>query len=284
MLILAGTLPIEGLEVVEAEARLINNQIAIANYTFPINRGTASLIASSCMVCEQYGLDRPWCMVSGDIGRGDGSAKLYRHLQRAVPAMKPAVAAFHYIMPDWHHHDEVFKEIQKMENKPILIADAGFMYVAKMSGFAPGYDVFTPDLGELAFLADDEAPHPFYTRGFIFHMEDKVEKLIEMAYNTGGAAKYLLVKGKKDYIYKNNSILYQVEEPDISELEAIGGTGDTITGIAAALIYKGMPIAEALKIAAMANRIAGEFANPTPATQIEEIIGMIPAALDEVMN
>jgi len=45
-----------------------------------------------------------------------------------------------------------------------LIADAGFMYAAKMSGQASKYDLFTPDVGELAFLADEEAPHLFYTR------------------------------------------------------------------------------------------------------------------------
>jgi hypothetical protein len=32
---------------------------------------------------------------------------------------------------------------------------------------AAQFDLFTPDVGELAFLADEEAPHPFYTRGFI---------------------------------------------------------------------------------------------------------------------
>jgi ADP-dependent NAD(P)H-hydrate dehydratase / NAD(P)H-hydrate epimerase len=52
-----------------------------------------------------------------------------------------------------------------MNRRPILIADAGFMYAAKMSGQAACYDFFTPDVGELAFLADEMAPHPFYTRG-----------------------------------------------------------------------------------------------------------------------
>ncbi len=33
----------------------------------------------------------------------------------------------------------------------------------------PADDLFTSDVGELAFLADEEAPHLFYTRGFILH-------------------------------------------------------------------------------------------------------------------
>jgi len=40
-----------------------------------------------------------------------------------------------------------------------------------MSGNAQSFDLFTPDAGELAFLADEEAPHPFYTRGFCFRMK-----------------------------------------------------------------------------------------------------------------
>ncbi|MFO7970579.1 MAG: sugar kinase, partial [Desulfobacterales bacterium] len=61
-----------------------------------------------------------------------------------------------------------------MDPRPTLIADAGFMYAAKMSGLSEAYELFTPDAGELAFLADEEAPHPFYTRGFILHEENLI--------------------------------------------------------------------------------------------------------------
>ncbi|MCX8012626.1 MAG: sugar kinase, partial [Desulfobacterota bacterium] len=177
-------------------------------------------------------------------------------------------------------HDEFILTIRSLKQKPILIADAGFMYVAKMSGFAMDYDIFTPDLGELAYLADAEAPHPFYTRGFIFHMEDRVEELIKMAYKEGNAAQFMLVKGKTDYICRQGKILQKIDRPDIPELEAIGGNGDTITGMIAALVYKGLTKEKALEISAKANRIAGRLAHPTPATQISEIIARIPEALD----
>lgn len=84
-----------------------------------------------------------------------------------------------------------------MRPQPLLIADAGFMYAAKMSGQSEAYDLFTPDAGELAFLADEEAPHPFYTRGFILHEENHVPELIARAYAHKNAAKHLLIKGKK---------------------------------------------------------------------------------------
>ena len=63
------------------------------------------------------------------------------------------------------------------------------MYAAKMSGQAASYDLFTPDAGELAFLADETAPHPFYTRGFILHENNKIPDLINRAYSHKNAAK-----------------------------------------------------------------------------------------------
>ncbi|MEA2039117.1 MAG: hypothetical protein U9N82_04730 [Thermodesulfobacteriota bacterium] len=44
------------------------------------------------------------------------------------------------------------------------------------------YDLFTPDVGELAFLADEAAPHPFYASGFILHQEKRIPDLIKRAY------------------------------------------------------------------------------------------------------
>ena len=80
------------------------------------------------------------------------------------------------------------------------MADAGYMYVAKMSGYAASYDLFTPDVGELAFLADEKAPHPFYTRGFLLHEEERVPELILRAYHHENAARHLLVKGRCDRV------------------------------------------------------------------------------------
>ena len=87
-----------------------------------------------------------------------------------------------------------------MPTRPTLVADAGFMYVAKMAGDAPFFDLFTPDAGELAYLADEKAPHPFYTRGFILHEENLIPDLIKRAYRHHNAASYLLVKGVEDFI------------------------------------------------------------------------------------
>jgi len=171
-----------------------------------------------------------------------------------------------------------------MKCKLCLIADAGFMYVAKASGQASFYDLFLPDLGELTFLADDKASHPAYTRGFLTTLEDDPVKLIERAYNTHNAASHLCVKGKTDYICANGKIVERVEKPVIEELEAIGGTGDTITGITSALIHHGFSLVEACRIACKVNRKAGQLTIPTPATQIAEIIAALPQALEEIVR
>ena len=88
---------------------------------------------------------------------------------------------FHYLQPDVDWHNKVLFAVETMQQRPILIADAGFMYAAKMSGQSECYDFFTPDVGELAFLADELAPHPFYTRGFILHENNNITDLIHQA-------------------------------------------------------------------------------------------------------
>ncbi|MGE4561119.1 MAG: NAD(P)H-hydrate dehydratase, partial [Desulfobulbus sp.] len=217
------------------------------------------------------------------IGRGEGSRNLYQFLTQHVHEFDDLeVLTFHYLQPDVDWHNKVFFALEAMARRPMLIADAGFMYAAKMSGQAGGYDFFTPDAGELAFLADEMAPHPFYTRGFIFHQKDKVEDLIHQAYRHDNAATHLLVKGSTDYIVHNDQVVAKVESPSFPAMEAIGGTGDTLTGLLTALCGSGFAPLEAAVTAARANRLCGFFSHPTPATQVCELVQVIPQALAKV--
>lgn len=163
--------------------------------------------------------------------------------------------------------------------KPVLVADAGFMYVAKMSGYADAYDLFTPDAGELAFLADEKAPHPFYTRGFLLAADEDIPSLVERAYQYGNAARFLLIKGKVDHLVEGGRFLGDVSEPQVAALEPIGGTGDLVTGLVTGLLAGGMEMPQACLTAARASRITGLLANPTPATQIAELLPFLPEAL-----
>jgi ADP-dependent NAD(P)H-hydrate dehydratase / NAD(P)H-hydrate epimerase len=283
MLAIVGTVPDPAVPVLMGEATIEYQKVVVGKRRFPINRGTPALLAAAIQVCQVLGEPLPVACLVGDIGLGDGSRQLYRFLAQEIGHLQFGVIGFHYLQPEVDWHNRVIFAIEEMAKRPVLIADAGFMYAAKMSGEASAYDLFTPDIGELAFLADEEAPHPFYTRGFIIHKEHQ-EELIKRAYQFQNAAKHLLVKGSRDYIACKDGILNIIDQPAAEAMEAIGGTGDTLTGIVAALINYGMNVGEASFKAAKINRIAGANAMPTPATQIAEIIEQIPRSVREIIH
>jgi len=283
MLLVVGTVPQADFPLMEGTAALAGGRLLLADREIPVNRGTAALLAAAVKTSKHVRQPSPCACLAGDIGTGEGSRRLYEYLADTLPARECAVICFHYLQPDVDWHNRVLFAIQDRNPRPLLIADAGFMYVAKMSGQAAEYDLFTPDVGELAFLADETAPHPFYTRGFILQEDNKVPDLIARAYAHQNASRYLLVKGKTDYLADSQGILATVSEPGIEALEPIGGTGDTLTGIAAALMAAGQDLEAAAVLAAKANRLAGLLARPTPATQVGDIIEHIPQALAELL-
>jgi hypothetical protein len=284
MLAVVGTIPDEELPLVAGPVTIDGRFLVIQGRKVPISRGTAGLLAAAATCLEVLQKPAPFAFLAGDIGRGQGSSRLYEYLTLNLGQYQFSTLTFHYILPivDWHNR--VLFAVQEMAERPRLVADAGFMYVAKMSGQAPEYDLFTPDAGELAFLADEEAPHPFYTRGFILHEDNQVPELIARAYAHDNAARHLLVKGRKDYVATKEGIIATIAEPVTEALEPIGGTGDSLTGIVSALIAAGFDIVPAAILAARVNRVAGYLAHPTPATNLREIVNQIPAALELVLK
>jgi hypothetical protein len=284
MLCVAGTVPVADFPLVEGEVRLHGDQLRIGMSTIAVNRGTPALLAAAVKAAEVQGRPMPFAYLVGDTGTGKGSRHLYAHLVDVLPRTVFQTITFHYLQPIVHWHKRLQEVFRELKPRPRLIADAGYMYMAKMSGKAGDYDLFTPDVGELAFLADEEAPHPFYTRGFILHEDNRVPDLIARAYKHGNAARYLLVKGQTDYLADAGGILEKVDSPAEEELEAIGGTGDTLTGLVSALIDGGKDVNGAAVAAMRINRLAGCYARPTPATQVLEIIDQIPRAYREVLG
>jgi NAD(P)H-hydrate repair Nnr-like enzyme with NAD(P)H-hydrate dehydratase domain len=260
------------------------HDISVDGQVLDINRGTVAMMASAVAVCREYGLEPPTAMIAGDIGTRRGSVQIYEYLAQNLSMDDVNVLTLHYIMPDITRNKKFLDHIDTVDQRPVLIADAGAMYVAKAGGDAQRYDVFTPDLGEMAFLADEKAVHPAYTRGFIFHMEDDVPQLVQRAHEQKNTARTIFVKGKTDYICQEGKILEEISTPIIEEMEPIGGTGDMITGMISALIYAGKSPLDACRIAGRVNRKAGELSRPTPATQVKDIIAHIPNALNEVLE
>ena len=244
-----------------------------------VQRGTPALLGTTLLTCETLGVEPPTALLAGDIGNGDGSRKLYSRLAASPSLSGVRGITFHYLFPDLDGHNRVLMALEETDPKPVLVADAGFMYVAKMSGYADAYDLFTPDAGELAFLADEKAPHPFYTRGFLLAADEDIPSLVERAYQHGNAARFLLIKGKVDLLVEGGRFLGDVSEPQVAALEPIGGTGDLVTGLVTGLLAGGMEMPQACLTAARASRITGLLANPTPATQIAELLPFLPEAL-----
>ena len=285
--LICGTVPDASFPLTEGRWRLENGLLHPEDEdTRPLSvqRGTPALLGTALLACETLGAEPPTALLVGDIGNGDGSRKLYGHLAASLDRSEVRGITFHYLFPDVDGHNRVLMALEALTPKPVLVADAGFMYVAKMSGYADAYDLFTPDAGELAFLADEKAPHPFYTRGFLLAADGDIPDLVERARRHGNAARFLLIKGKVDHLVHDGRFLGDVSEPQVPALEPIGGTGDLGTGLGTGLLAGGMEMARACLTAARASRIAGLLANPTPATQIAELLPFLPEALHRALK
>ena len=284
---ICGTVPDPEFPLVEGRWQLSDGVLYPEGGGTPIavQRGTAALLGTALLACTVMGCEAPTALLAGDTGNGEGSRRLYAHLAAALgKGFLPAGITFHYLFPDLDGHNRILMALEGLEPRPLLVADAGFMYVAKMSGYASAYDLFTPDAGELAFLADEKAPHPFYTRGFLLASDTDVPDLIERAYRHENAARLLLIKGKTDILVRQGQVLGCVDEPQVPALEPIGGTGDLVTGLVTGLLAGGMELSRACLVAARAARVAGQQAAPTPATQIGELLPFVPGALEQVLQ
>ena len=277
--LIVGTVPDESVGLLQGPCALDRAGLVVDSARLPVWRGTPALLAAACAACAVLGLEPPQALLAGDAGRGSGSRLAYDHLRGALPSLAPRGLTFHYLFPDLAGHDQVLLAALVLPVRPLLVADAGFMYVAKMSGQAAEYDLFTPDAGELAFLADETAPHPFYTRGFLLEAGVGSAELIRRAWDTGGAAKHMLVKGGSDQVVRQGRILTEIAGPQTPAMEAIGGTGDTLTGMITALLMSGRAIPEACAVAALANRLLGQLACPTPATPVAGLVEHVGEAL-----
>ncbi|MDD5205092.1 MAG: sugar kinase, partial [Desulfobacterales bacterium] len=224
MLAVVGTVPDEDFPLVSGSVSLVEDQMVIGEWRVPVNRGTVALLGASIKAAEILDLPLPYAYLVGDTGLGRGSRRLYELLAGNLADTDCRILTFHYLQPDVDWHNRVLFAVEEMKRRPILVADAGFMYAAKMSGQAESYDLFTPDVGELAFLADEEAPHPFYTRGFILHEDNKIPELIARAYEHRNASRYMLVKGSRDYVASREGVVATVDQPVEEALEAMGGT------------------------------------------------------------
>ncbi len=273
MMLITGTVPVRDMPLIRGEVAFDDDYLLVDSKKIPCTQGTGAMVSAALATTNHLGIDAPQALLVGDIGEGKGSRQLYQHLIDNIAELSPDVLAVHYWLPDMSQTRQLCTAIEKCEKRPVMIADAASMYSAKAAGLAKAFDIFTPDATEIAFLADPEATHPAYIARHLFETDvSYAPELARTAYENHGAARLLLVKGSTDYIIRDGEVLATVTQPDIPMLEPIGGTGDTITGIVSALAYAELEPHEAAIIAARANRMAGKYANVTPATKVREVI------------
>jgi NAD(P)H-hydrate repair Nnr-like enzyme with NAD(P)H-hydrate dehydratase domain len=281
MLLICGTIPQDDLSIITGEAKFDEDKLIVQDTEIPCTQGTAALVSAACVTAQHFKSHPPRVVLAGDTGKGKGSHLLYDYIIKNIHHLNPDILLMHYILPVMGLMKKVQTAVFSCKKKPVMIADASSMYAAKAAGLAPGFDIFTPDICEMAFLADPEAIHPAYISRHLFSAESaQAQELITAAYRQKSAAKILIVKGSTDYVVENGKIIFTISEPDIPALEAIGGTGDTISGMVGAMIDAGLTQTNAAITALKANRKAGEYCKATPATKISQIVAAIPAALE----
>ncbi len=288
MLLLVGTIPDEKLPLTYGQVKYLGDRLLIGEYTLEgkyVTLGTAAMISAASVASQAMGVEEPYAFVVGDTGMGEGTTKLLKHLTTEISNIKPSVMTLHYLLPTRDTFINLIEAAHKMEKRPFLIADAGALLNAKAVKLAQKFDLFTPDPGEISFLADPDAAHPAYVQHFIFDVDQtEVPKLSREAYANGDAPKYMIVKAPIDHIIVDGQVSGTIREPNVPALEPIGGTGDTITGVTSALIAAGMPVIDACTSACKINRVAGELAQPNPATTIAQFIPHIRQAVKKVIG
>jgi NAD(P)H-hydrate repair Nnr-like enzyme with NAD(P)H-hydrate dehydratase domain len=284
MMLIAGTVPIRDFPLTVGRVAAEGEDLVVEGRRIPCAQGSGAMISAALAATEYLKLEAPQVLVAGDTGQGKGTREIYEYLIQKVSDICPQVMVLHYCLPIMALMRRLCESIQRCPDKVITIADAGSMYAAKAAGLAPHFDLFTPDAAEMAFLADADATHPAYVARHLFDADtNRTPELVAAAYQHKNAARLLLVKGATDYVVDGGDIVVTVAEPNVPALEAVGGTGDTITGLVSSFVYAGLELHEAAIIAARSNRMAGKFAQATPATRVRQIVSQFQAVFKEYL-
>jgi len=288
LLLLSGTLPFALDSLAVGQVDFDGRSLSVDRMRIPdkyMTIGATAMIAAASETSRALGTEAPSCVLAGDIGEGAGSRMVYRYLAEDAGALGPTTITVHYVLPLRDEFMEFVEMTDYWSKRPFLIADAGALLIAKATGTCRRFDLFTPDAGEIAFLADPNAGHPAYVKASLFEVDtSRVPDLIEKAQAAGNAPQYLLVKGPVDFVAKDGKVVSSVAEPNLPFMEAIGGTGDTVTGMVSALIDGGIEPLRACLVALKANRFAGQLCKLTPETNVFEIIGHIREAVGRVIS
>ncbi len=282
-LLVIATYPEAGGPVLEGSVSCEpDGDVSIDGARMPRSQGTSAMLGAAAQAATYLGVPAPRALVAGDIGRGDGTRAAYDRLAEVASRLQPSVVAFHYLQPVMALMRRAVRQLAEVAPDSMLVADAGGMYAAKAAGLAPRFELMTPDVGEVGFLADPEATHPAYASRYLFGTDAfEPTALALRAHETGGSAKTLIIKGAQDLVARDGVVRDEIAEPCVPQLEAIGGTGDTLTGLASAFLAAGFPTLDAARVACLANREAGRVMRATPVMQAADLVAALPRVLGE---
>lgn len=275
--VIVGTVPFEGEELRAGEAILEDGLLIVSDLRIPCGMGTAAAASAMAVTLEYLGEAPPIAVIIGDTGKSGASSKLYEYVEREIIKSSLKTLTMHYMMPNIKSMRKISAEARKTSPVPFIIADAGSMYAIKAGGISSDIGLMTPDLSELAFMADKDASHPAYIARHLFDTSSSdPEELLMKALDIKAVPNILIIKGKTDYVVQNGKIVCRINQPDNPEMEAIGGTGDTITGSVSALISAGFDPVKAAVIALKVNRLAGKHlkASDSVRSLIENLPGV----------
>lgn len=288
-----GTIPACDVSLVQGEVHLDGGRLSVGDIELRAHQGTAALLCAARRAIQELEGRPLYAICAVDTGMGDGTRLIYREFERWLDEGKLETfgvthIAFHYLSPVMSLMRKACETLAEQAPHIQLIGDAGGMYAARAAGVSSQFELLTPDIGEIGFLAEPEATHPAYVARYLFGQSDfNPVELIVKAHELGTASRVLVVKGSTDYVAarsidgKSMETLAHIDGPDVPALEAIGGTGDTITGFALGLMASGFSTEQSAVYALHANRIAGKLCGATPATQVGELVNYFGSALKQ---
>ncbi|MFH1485042.1 MAG: sugar kinase, partial [Chloroflexota bacterium] len=143
MMLIAGTVPIKELPLIEGKVSAAGEYLVVNSHRIPCTQGTAAMINAAFVTTQYLQLEAPRALIAGDIGQGKGSQEMFEHLIRNMAKLGPQVLALHYCLPDMSLMKRLCESVHQCTERPIMIADAGSMYAAKAAGLASDFDIFT---------------------------------------------------------------------------------------------------------------------------------------------
>jgi ADP-dependent NAD(P)H-hydrate dehydratase / NAD(P)H-hydrate epimerase len=173
-LLVAGTIPVGvGETICGPVGRDGDGRLTVDGAPLPVCQGSSAMLSAALAVTDYLGTEPPTALLGGDIGRGEGTRAVYQRLRGEVEPASLRWSHSTTCSRSWRScvtHSRGWRR-WRLRSQTRLVADAGGMYAAKAAGLASHFDLMTPDVGEVGFLADECATHPAYVSHYLFGAE-----------------------------------------------------------------------------------------------------------------